>query len=347
MTAVERVIKRARGELGYIEKASKSQLDDKTANAGNKNYTKYARDLDDLGIYNGKKNGYDWCDVFADWCYIMEFGKELGLKLICQPEKSYGAGVNQSAGYYKKQKRLDKNPQVGDQVYFLDTSDGLYYHTGIVINVYDDSITCIEGNAGKGSTRVVETTYKRTSKKLGAFGHPRWDLVEDVPAAAPPAVEPPAAEAPAEPVPVQPAAPAAPAEIALGDMVSLKPNALVYGKDYKFADWVYSRTLYVRGINGDKVTISTQAEGDITGRVAMSDIQLSSKAAADVVPFKVGDKVRIKNHARNYAQTTEFAAWVYWRDLYIRFLDDDRAVVSTHADRGVTGAVNVKDLFLI
>lgn len=115
MTAVERVIARARGELGYIEKASRKELDDKTANAGNKNWNKYARDLDELGIYNGKKNGYDWCDVFADWCYIMEFGKDVGLQVICQPEKSYGAGVNSSAKYYKAQGRLDENPAVGDQ----------------------------------------------------------------------------------------------------------------------------------------------------------------------------------------------------------------------------------------
>lgn len=64
------VLKVAEGEIGYLEKASNSQLDDKTANAGNKNYTKYARDFDQKypSWYNGKKNGFAWCDMFVDWC---------------------------------------------------------------------------------------------------------------------------------------------------------------------------------------------------------------------------------------------------------------------------------------
>lgn len=357
MTAIERVVARARGELGYIEKASRKDLDDKTANAGSRNFTKYARDLDELGIYNGKKNGYDWCDVFADWCYIMEFGKDDGLKVICQPEKSYGAGVNSSAGYYKKQKRLDKNPAVGDQVYFIG-SDGMYYHTGIVVAVDADTVTTIEGNAGKGSTQVVETVYKRSDKKLGAFGHPRWELVEDVPAA-----EPPKQEKPTEPEEAAPVVPAEPATIKLGDKVTLNAGAKVYGKDYEFSKWVYDRVLYVRGIRGDKVVISTQPEGDITGSVAMADVKLWGKAekptekqpaakpekdtsAQEPVPFKVGDKVRVNNHAKNYSGTTEFSAWVYWRDMYIIQINDDRAVVSTKPNGNATGAVNVADLRL-
>ena len=39
---VDQVIKIAKAEVGYLEKASNSMLDSKTANAGNKNYTKYA-----------------------------------------------------------------------------------------------------------------------------------------------------------------------------------------------------------------------------------------------------------------------------------------------------------------
>lgn len=71
MTPVEKLLATARAEIGYIEKKSNAQLDDKTANAGDKNWNKYARDLDELGrVYNGKKNGYNWCDIFADWCFI-------------------------------------------------------------------------------------------------------------------------------------------------------------------------------------------------------------------------------------------------------------------------------------
>ena len=54
------VIDLAEQEVGYLEKASNANLDDKTANAGSGNYTKYARDLYNAGYYNGNKNGYAW-----------------------------------------------------------------------------------------------------------------------------------------------------------------------------------------------------------------------------------------------------------------------------------------------
>lgn len=41
-----KVIAIAAAEIGYKEKKSYSQLDDKAANAGSGNYTKYARDFD-------------------------------------------------------------------------------------------------------------------------------------------------------------------------------------------------------------------------------------------------------------------------------------------------------------
>ena len=39
----------ALAEVGYKEKASNAYLDDKTANAGSANWTKYARDLAKAG----------------------------------------------------------------------------------------------------------------------------------------------------------------------------------------------------------------------------------------------------------------------------------------------------------
>ena len=41
----QKVIAVALAEVGYLEKASNEQLGDKTANAGKKNFTKYARDM--------------------------------------------------------------------------------------------------------------------------------------------------------------------------------------------------------------------------------------------------------------------------------------------------------------
>ena len=63
MTPQSRVIKTARAEIGYLEKSTNSQLNDKTANAGYNNWNKFAAFLDDLEVvYNGRKNGYAWCE---------------------------------------------------------------------------------------------------------------------------------------------------------------------------------------------------------------------------------------------------------------------------------------------
>ena len=47
-------------ELGYIEKASRKNLDSKTANAGSANFTKY-------GEWYGNNGAY-WCQQFISWC---------------------------------------------------------------------------------------------------------------------------------------------------------------------------------------------------------------------------------------------------------------------------------------
>lgn len=57
------------------------------------------------------------------------------------------------------------------------------------------------------------------------------------------------------------------ASLAVGDKVKMASNAPVYGSSKKFSSWVYSSTLYVREISGNRVVISTQKTGAITGAV--------------------------------------------------------------------------------
>lgn len=57
------------------------------------------------------------------------------------------------------------------------------------------------------------------------------------------------------------------ASLAVGDKVKLASNAPVYGSNRKFSSWVYSSTLYVREISGNRIVISTQKTGAITGAV--------------------------------------------------------------------------------
>lgn len=179
---VEKVIKIARGEVGYCEKASNSNLDSKTRNAGKKNYTKYARDLDNVsGFYNGKKNGFPWCDVFVDWCFYKAYGVANTKKLLCQPDKSLGAGCEYSMQYYKKNGRFKKSPAVGDQIFFTNYDRDKIVHTGLVYKVDSTYVYTVEGNTSSVSGVVenggcvAEKKYKRTYNRIAGYGRPSYD----------------------------------------------------------------------------------------------------------------------------------------------------------------------------
>ena len=166
----------AEAEIGYHEKASNSNLDSKTANSGNKNYTKYSRDLHKAGYYNGNKQSFDWCDQFVDWCFFQLCGKnkDKAEYLECQTG-NYGAGCGFSMKYYKAAGRFDKTPKVGDQIFFKYNLNDTSYtadHTGIVVRVTDSLIETIEGNSGN---EVKRKAYQRTDKTIIGYGHPRYD----------------------------------------------------------------------------------------------------------------------------------------------------------------------------
>lgn len=179
---LEKVLAIAEAEVGYLEKKSNSQLDDKTANAGSNNYTKYARDLDNIsGFYNGRKNGYPWCDVFVDWLFVQAFGVETAKQLLCQPNRSLGAGCGYSANYYKAKGQFYKNgPQPGDQIFFID-SVGDVGHTGIVYKVDVSKVYTIEGNTSGASGVVAngggvcKKSYALNYNKIYGYGRPNYE----------------------------------------------------------------------------------------------------------------------------------------------------------------------------
>lgn len=63
---VQELLDVARGEIGYEEKASPNGLEDKHANRGSKNYTKYGQ-----WYNNGKTLSEFWCAEFVSWCFYM------------------------------------------------------------------------------------------------------------------------------------------------------------------------------------------------------------------------------------------------------------------------------------
>ena len=183
-----KVLNVAKAEVGYLEKKSNSNLSSKTANAGYNNYNKYANDFDTKypDFYNGKKNGFEWCDVFVDWCFVTAYGVEAALKLLGQPKKSCGAGCDWSANYFKKIGRFFADAEVADVIFFKG-SDGTPCHTGIVYNVDSIYVYTREGNTSSASGVVAnggcvaEKKYLKTSPYIYGYGRPDYGNQTTIP----------------------------------------------------------------------------------------------------------------------------------------------------------------------
>ena len=179
----DKLIEIAMNEVGYLEKKSNSQLDDKTANAGYNNWTKYARDLYAAGYYNGNKNGYAWCDCFVDWLFLKLCNGDAAKAewLICQTG-DYGAGCTYSMRYYKNAGRFYTSPKVGDQIFFGSSSNSS--HTGIVYKVDSSRVYTIEGNTSSTSGVVAngggvfKKSYALNYSRIAGYGRPRYDESE-------------------------------------------------------------------------------------------------------------------------------------------------------------------------
>ena len=181
----QKVIDIALSEVGYLEKETNSNLDSKTANAGDENYTKYARDLAKYPFYNGRKYGVAWCDVFVDWCFVQAYGKDAALALTCQPTKpanNAGAGCRYSRDYYKSKGRLFDSPQPGDQVFFYSSDKSQIQHTGLVYAVDSKKVYTVEGNTSGASGvisnggGVCKKSYSLSYARLAGFGRPDYGV---------------------------------------------------------------------------------------------------------------------------------------------------------------------------
>lgn len=179
-----KVIDIALGEVGYLEKKTNSQLDSKTANAGSNNYTKYARDLNALNFYNGNKQGVAWCDQFVDWCIVQAFGKDVALEITFQPKKASsncGAGCKYSRQYYEQNGYLFKTPEIGDQIFFYNSSKSVS-HTGLVYDVDKTYVYTVEGNTSGASGVVAngggvcKKKYKLNYNRIAGYGRPNYGM---------------------------------------------------------------------------------------------------------------------------------------------------------------------------
>lgn len=155
------VINIAKGEVGYLEKASNANLDSKKGNAGYNNYTKYWRDIANWGC--GNWQAQYWCAGFVFWCFVKSYGLKKAQEMFyanvfinCQIQYN----IHSSKGLAKT------NPSVGDVVVFR--SGNQFGHTGLVISCNSSSVTTIEGNTSADSGVIAngggvsQKTYSMT-----------------------------------------------------------------------------------------------------------------------------------------------------------------------------------------
>lgn len=121
---IDTFLKIAKSEVGYIEKASNIYLDDKKANVGDKNFTKYGK------WYGG--NGLYWCQQFVSWVAYQSCKK--------YQEKNENKWIKSAAGWqYIKNGELVKGQ--------WENIENRWY-------VFDDS-----GNAIKGWFKAGDLWY--------------------------------------------------------------------------------------------------------------------------------------------------------------------------------------------
>lgn len=167
---IELMIKTAEKELGYLEKSSNSNLDNKELGASSGNYTKYWRDI------KPEWQGQPWCAAFISWILKETYGQEVATKLLKHWPYTYCPTM---AGLFA----LNANPKVGDIVIFY--RNGEFAHTGIVIEVNGDWFATIEGNASGASGitpnggGVVRKEYYNSQLPGTKFCTLDWSVVPD------------------------------------------------------------------------------------------------------------------------------------------------------------------------
>lgn len=170
MNAIDKLIQIAKNEVGYLEKASNSQLDSKTANAGENNYTKYWRDV------KPSYQGQPWCAGFVSWCFMKAFGQEKAKELLKHWPYVYCPTLG---NLFTK----NANPKIGDIVIFY--RNGTFTHTGIVTAVIGDMFYTIEGNTSGASGIIANgggvcaKSYLNSQMPGTKFCTPNYSLVKN------------------------------------------------------------------------------------------------------------------------------------------------------------------------
>ncbi|WP_373091852.1 GH25 family lysozyme [Blautia obeum] len=162
------------GTKPYLEKKSNAYLDDFTKNAGDKNYTKFARDVNNWNQPGCQ--GQPWCAVYQFWKLVKVFGLTKALQIM-------GGGFYncQSVTRHAKQKGTwHSTPKKGALIIFRNGS-----HIGSV-NSYDATyVYTNEGNTSSAPGVVANggacrnKKYKLTDSAIDGYVWIDYGTTED------------------------------------------------------------------------------------------------------------------------------------------------------------------------
>lgn len=145
--------------------------------------------------------------------------------------------------------------------------------------------------------------------------------------------------------------------LCVGDEVTLTSDAK-YTTGKNVPAWVIKKTLYVRNVIGDNVTISIYKAGAITGVVSKKYIVKNGQSVSSPVvntpvvstptvntsTLNVGDEVKLISGAK-YTTGKSVPTWVINKTLYVRQVySNGDVVISTLKTGAITGVVNPKYL---
>lgn len=166
MGTLKGLLARMYNELDYIEKASESNLDSKTGNKGTKNYTKYSRDVNALGLKGYQ--GSAWCGTFQFAMEAAEFGKEIALMHWNMAKKYVGYSCFDTWNAFEAAGKTSKTPKLGCLVIFWKS------HMGRVVNIVGNKIWTVEGNTSpkkydRNGGMVAEKIYDIDDPEIRGF----------------------------------------------------------------------------------------------------------------------------------------------------------------------------------
>ncbi|GHU92912.1 hypothetical protein FACS1894208_01110 [Clostridia bacterium] len=188
MSKMDTVLSYAESWENYVEKATQNYqyYDDKAANPGNKNWTRFGKVYDDtfFGVKR-TKDGYAWCAMFVAACIIEKLGVDaLRTLLHNNAQIQYTAGVDAWKNIAKANGEWQSKPKRGDLIIF-SSGDSKCAHIGFVTGTDTSKVYTIEGNTSSNPGVVLnggavrKKSYPLNYANIHGYCRLPWDKLGD------------------------------------------------------------------------------------------------------------------------------------------------------------------------